>query len=88
MRKINIDTLGKMSDNEVDFLLKKIKLEIQNINEDRKKRRSRYDQERLNEVQEEYCYVKRECDSRYMRRDAHRQYIESNPKKYEELFLN
>ena len=60
MRKINIDTLGKMSDNEVDFLLKKIKLEIHNINEDRKKKRSRYDQERLSAMQEEYCYVKRD----------------------------
>lgn len=88
MRNINSDTLGKMSDNEIDFLFKKIKLEIQNINENRKKNRGRYDKERLHEVQIQYCYVKRECESRSLRRDMHRAYIESGPKKYEEIIFN
>ena len=91
MRKINSDALGKMSDNEIDFLFKKIKLEIQNIYDFRKsnKRSNREDEnERLLNAQIEYCYVKREVDSRFARKESHRQYIASGPRQYEDTFLN
>tara|TARA_R110001583_G_scaffold25974_1_gene93799 strand:- start:28 stop:294 length:267 start_codon:yes stop_codon:yes gene_type:complete len=88
MKKLNIDTLGKMSDNEVDFLMKKIKHEIHSINDSRKKKKGYYEAERLFDVQTEYCYVKREFDSRFSRRESHRLYLESNPRRYEDLFLN
>jgi hypothetical protein len=89
MKKMNIDTLGKMSDNEIEFLLRKIRLEINNIKDDkRKKRKGGYDKDRLFDAQIEYCYVKRECDSRYLRKETHRLYLESNPPRYEEKFIN
>ena len=87
-RKLDTDTLGKMSDNEVEFTLKKIRMEIQSLLDSRRKRKSSYSHEFLIDAQTEYCYVKRESESRFRRKEAHKAYVESKPRQYEETLLH
>ena len=88
MDKLNSDALGKMSDNEVDFLMKKIKSEIQKLYEKNKKNKDSNIRQWLFDAQIEYCYIKREHEGRLARSIAHNEYINNKRSSGEQIFVN
>jgi len=76
MNKINTDKLCVMSDRDVDSLYNMIKSQIYKLNLMMKKTRDRMIIEDLRDLQVEYCYVKREFDTRSNRKKAHQSYLE------------
>ena len=77
MNKINTDRLCIMSDRDVDGLYNMVKSQIYKLNLMMKKTRDRLIIEDLKNLQIEYCYVKRESDTRSNRKKAHVLYLES-----------
>jgi len=82
VRKINLNSLSVMSDDQLERLGKNIKYKIYNLNESIKnksvKRSNRSVQQQMSELQIDYCYVVREAEIRDSRKKAHQQYVSKN----------
>ena len=81
MNKINTDKLCIMSDRDIDGLYNMIKSQIYKLNLMMKKTRDKLIVKDLKILQVEYCYVKREFDTRSNRKKLHELYLESRNNK-------
>jgi len=77
MNKTNTDKLKLITDHDLDKLYGWIKSRIQKLNVMLKKTRDYDIIKDLESFQIEYCYVKRELDTRSARRRAHIEYLEN-----------
>jgi len=81
MNKNNSDDLRVMQDNDVEYLLKSIKREIFKIEKNIRKSFSKDAVRELGSAQVEYCYVKREHDTRIARKEKHQEYLKNFQRK-------
>ena len=81
MRKINSDSLVKMSDGEVNRMHRDVRLRIRELNQRLKGRSNRGISNELNHFEIEFCYLKREIEVRNKRKIAHENFMNSKQKK-------
>lgn len=81
MNKHNSDDLKMLSDNDVEYLFKSIKRDIFKLERNIKNHFTKEIEKYLSEAQVEYCYVKREFDSRIARQEKHQEYLQTLEKK-------
>ena len=81
MNKHNSDDLKMMSDHDIEYLFKSIKRDIFKIEKNIKNRFTKDLEKSLGNAQVEYCYVKREFNSRIARHEAHQEYLKTLEKK-------
>ena len=81
MNKHNSDDLKMLSDNDVEYLFKSIKRDIFKLEKNIKNHFTKEVEKYLSEAQVEYCYVKREFDSRIARQEKHQEYLKTFEKK-------
>jgi succinate dehydrogenase/fumarate reductase flavoprotein subunit len=77
MNKHNSDDLKMLSDNDVEYLFKSIKRDIFRLEKNIENHSSKGLEKSLNETQIEYCYIKREHDSRAVRYEKHQEYLKN-----------
>ena len=81
MNKNNSDNLKMMQDNDVEYLLKSIKREIFKLEKNIRNSFTKELRQNLSLAQVEYCYVKREFDTRIARQEIHREFLKNIPRK-------
>jgi len=77
MNKINTDDLETMSDHDVDYLYRQIKSKIYRLREMMKKINDASMISDMMFFQVEYCYVKREHNTRIERKKSHEIYMKN-----------
>ena len=81
MRKLNSDSLIKMSDGDVNRMHRDVRSRIRELNDRLKGRPNRGISSELNHFEIEFCYLKRELEVRNKRKIAHEDFMNSKPKK-------
>ena len=77
MEKVDTAALGGMSDSDINRIYRDIKSRIYSLNERLKKKYNKSIVNELRHFEIEFCYLKRESESRYARKRAHQNYLES-----------
>ncbi len=77
MNKHNTDDLKMMQDNDIEYLLKSVKRDIYRLEKNLRRSYSKHSQSELSLMQIEYCYIKREHDTRIIRQQKHMEYLKS-----------
>ena len=79
MNKVSTDKLGTMTDSDVEGFYRNIKSKIWKLKTLMKKKYDAAMLQDLEDLQVEYCYIRREYDSRLARKTAHEDYLKSLP---------
>jgi hypothetical protein len=81
MNKVSTDKLGTMTDSDVESFYRNIKSKIWKLKTLMKRKYDSSMRQDLEGLQVEYCYIKREYDSRLARKVAHEDYLKSIPRR-------
>jgi hypothetical protein len=81
MRKLNSDSLIKMSDGDVNRIHRDVRLRIRELNQRLKGRSNRGISNELNHFEIEFCYLEREIEVRNKRKIAHENFMNSKQRK-------
>ncbi len=81
MNKNNSDDLKMMQDKDIEYLLKSIKREIFKLEKNIRTSFTKELKRNLGFAQIEYCYIKREFDTRLARQEIHQEYLKNIPRK-------